>query len=292
MNKRLKGFILLIVGSVLWGTMGVVVQYLLENKQFDPAWITSARLTAAGFILLVVDKILNGSKIMAIWNKRDAANILVFSVFGMIGTQFCYIEAIHYSNAATATILQYLMPVIILVYLLFKEKRGPMFKESLCLSMAVIGTFLLITKGHFDSLAISPAALFWGLLSAVAAAVYTLQPRRMLKRYSSAYVVGWGMLGGGILLSFYRSPFQFTGVMDMEAIFALSFVIVFCTVISFWGYVESTKYLYPTEVGTLSSIEPFSAVLLTIMCLNVSFGVAEIIGGLLILSTIFIIARK
>ena len=45
----------------------------------------------------------------------------------MLGVQYTYFGTIIHSNAATATILQYLMPIVIVFYLLFTTHRLPFF---------------------------------------------------------------------------------------------------------------------------------------------------------------------
>jgi drug/metabolite transporter (DMT)-like permease len=47
----------------------------------------------------------------------------------------------------------------------------------------MIGVFLVSTHGRVDQLVISPGALFWGLLSAVGLAIYTVAPVRLLKTF-------------------------------------------------------------------------------------------------------------
>jgi drug/metabolite transporter (DMT)-like permease len=292
MNDRLKGFLLIIMGTVLWGAAGVVVQYLLQEKMFAAGWLTIIRLICGGAVLLTVDKMIYHSQLSSIWWSPYKKDIIIFSAFGMLMTQYTYICAISYSNAATATILQYLMPIVVLLYVLIVERRRPMIRESLCLIMALVGTFLLVTKVTFSRLAISQTALFWGLISAFAAAIYTLQPRKMLQKYHSSLVVGWGMFIGGVLLSFFQSPFAFQGIFDFKAAAGVLFVVICGTVISFWSYIESTKYLYPTEVAAMASIEPFSSVVLSVIFMNVIFGWPEIIGSILIVGTVFILAQK
>ncbi|WP_196593894.1 DMT family transporter [Pectinatus sottacetonis] len=292
MNNRLKGFLLIIAGTSFWGASGVVVQYLLHDKMFNAQWLTCIRLTGAGIILLVMDKVCYRSRLLSIWNRSSAKDIIAFSMLGMLGTQLTYILTILNSNAATATILQYLMPAFVLVYMLAAEKRGPMVKEGICLFMAISGTFLLVTKGQLNTLAISLPALIWGLISALAAAFYTLQPRKMLRCYHSSLIVGWGMFTGGVILSLFKSPFDFTGTLDLYSIVALLFVVIFGTVLSFWTYIESTKYLYPTEVGAMASIEPLVSVVLSVVFMNVAFGIPEICGSILIVGTVFVLAKK
>ena len=59
----------------------------------------------------------------------------------MLGVQYTYFGTIIHSNAATATILQYLMPIVIVFYLLFTTHRLPSFKELFSIFLAMVGTF-------------------------------------------------------------------------------------------------------------------------------------------------------
>ena len=118
-----------------------------------------------------------GLDLWKIWrNKRDTLLLLAFSVLGMVAVQYTYFEAIHKSNAATATVLQYMGPVFIAIYMAFKQRRLPNFIEFVAIILALTGTFLLVTHGKFGSLAISTEGLLWGIASAVALAIYSLLP--------------------------------------------------------------------------------------------------------------------
>lgn len=54
-------------------------------------------------------------------------------------------------------------------------------RELFCAFFAIAGTALIAMGGDFKSLAISEKALFWGLLSALACAIYTVEPVRIIK---------------------------------------------------------------------------------------------------------------
>ncbi len=76
--------------------------------------------------------------------------------------QFTFLMTIEKSNAATATVLQFLSPTIIVAWfaLARKARPTPLVLGAICTSLA--GTFLLVTHGNPTTLSISPAALFWG----------------------------------------------------------------------------------------------------------------------------------
>ncbi|HIU63900.1 MAG TPA: EamA family transporter [Candidatus Avacidaminococcus intestinavium] len=289
---RKKGIILVLIGASLWGASGVAVQYLFENKQLDPTWLVTVRMFFAGFIMLFVEW-LRGKDIWQPW--RDyyyAKQILLFGVVGMMATQYTYYLAIHYGNAATATILQYLMPVIILGYSILSSKRLPQSKEVIAVVLAMVGTYMLITKGQWNTLAISDTVLFWGIASAFACAFYTVYPRELLFKFPSSWVIGWGMVVGSTVLMPFCLFEPVKGILDWQTFLAMAVVIFLGTIVAFYTYLESTKYIKASEVSALASLEPLTSVILSVGLLGVEFGLVDSLGIVCILGTVFILSRN
>ncbi|QAA32386.1 DMT family transporter [Clostridium manihotivorum] len=288
---EIRGLMLVIIASMLWGVSGTVAQYLFQQRSFTPEWLVVIRLLASGIILLIYSFFKDKKSTLEIWkSKADSARLVLFSVIGMVGVQYTYFAAIKYGNAATATILQYLSPVLITCYLAIRTKKAPNLKEMLAITLAILGTFLIITDGNVHSLSISKLALFWGFGSALAAAFYTLQPQKLLEKYGSILIVGWGMLIGGITFSFIHKPWDCTGQWDSYSVLATFFVVLFGTLIAFTLYLESLKHLKPTEASILSSAEPLSAALLSVLWLHQNLGLLQWLGTLCIIATITILS--
>jgi len=291
-QSRIKGIMLVITGAMLWGISGTVAQYLFQKKEFSPEWLVVIRLLVSGITLLLYSSIKGRQDIWEIWkSKYNSFSLIFFSIIGMLGVQYTYFAAIKYGNAATATILQYLSPVIITCYLAIRTKKIPDLQETIAIVLAVSGTFLIITKGNIYSISISKLALFWGISSAFAAAFYTLQPRSLLAKWGSTLVVGWGMLIGGIAFSFIHQPWNFAGQWSINSIFAVIFVVLFGTLIAFTCYLESLKYINPTETSVLSSVEPLSAAFLSVLWLHEQLGITQWLGTACIIVTIIILSR-
>ncbi|MFT8341751.1 MAG: EamA family transporter [Clostridium beijerinckii] len=291
-QPRIKGIILVIIGAMLWGISGTAAQYLFQKKGFSPEWLVVIRLLSSGIILLLYTFMKGEQNIWEVWkSKNDALSLIFFSVLGMLGVQYTYFAAIKYGNAATATILQYSSPVIITCYLAIRNKKIPKLKEIIAIGLAMLGTFFIITKGNIHSISISRLALFWGIASAFAAAFYTLQPRLLLRKWGSILVVGWGMLIGGIAFSFIEQPWNCTGIWSTNSILAIIFVVLFGTLIAFTCFLESLNYIKPTESSILSSAEPLSAAILSVLWLHEELGISQWIGTACIITTIIILSR-
>ena len=291
LNPRTKGITLVIIGTMLWGVSGTVAQFLFQQKSFNPEWLVVVRLLISGFTLLLYGYLKKDKNIKNIWKeKNDRIILLLFGILGMLGVQYTYFAAIKHGNASTATILQYLSPVIITCYLIIRNKKLPNIIQLISIILALIGTFFIITRGNIDSLSLSKSALFWGIASAFCAAIYTLQPISLLKKYGSISVISWGMIIGGLAFSFIHSPFNFTGELSIVSIISVIFIIIFGTIITFYCYLESLQYLLPTESSILSCIEPLSATILSVLWLNVSFGLPELIGTACIICTVILLS--
>ena len=173
LNSRAKGILLVIVGTMLWGISGTVAQFLFQQKGFDTEWLVVVRLLISGFLLLLYGYIKKDKNIINIWkSKEDSIKLILFGAIGMLGVQYTYFAAIKHGNAATATILQYLSPVIITCYLIIRNKKLPNIKQLIAIGLALIGTFFIITGGNIHSLSLSHLALFCGICSAFFYSIY------------------------------------------------------------------------------------------------------------------------
>ena len=204
--------------------------------------------------------------------------------------QYTYFVAIKYSNAATATVIQYLGPAIILIYQSLKNKSLPSFVELFAVVLSILGVFVLVTHMDINSLVISKQALFWALGAAFALAYYTIKPGNLLNNFSNICVTGWGMLIGGVVFSFIKPIFDISGTFDIYTIAVIIVVIIFGTVIPFSIYVISTKLIGPTKTSLFSTIEPVSSAVLSIFLLNLSFGFMDFLGTAMIIAMVIILS--
>lgn len=294
-SSRYQGFARVLVASILWGFSGTVAQILFHQEGFTPSGLVTLRLLVSGGLLLLMTCFRkNVTPIWAVWQApQDRIQLVIFGLLGMLGVQYTYFAAIQTGNVTTATLLQYLAPLLITLYLAIQYRRIPRFQEFLALGLALFGIFLLVTNGSLHDLTVSGVAVVWGLASAIALAFYTLYPRNLLQRWGSELIVGWGMVIGGIGLSSMIPPWQMQG-QNWSVITGLfvGFVIVFGTLIAFYLYIDSLRYITPTEASLLASAEPFSAAIASVVWLHVPLSLSQAIGGLCIISTVILLSLR
>ncbi|MDR7001106.1 EamA family transporter [Neobacillus niacini] len=294
MNRR-KGLFLVITGAIFWGIGGTVTKKLFQQYGIDVNWLVTTRLLIAGILLLAVQFFgKDRSQIFAVWkNRRTAIQLIMFGLIGMLTVQYTYMASIKHGNAAVATLLQYLAPIFIIIYLIIRKQAVLTRQDLLTVSLALVGCFFLLTNASISQLSVPTLAIVWGILSGLALAFYTLYAVPLLKQYDSLVIVGWAMMIGGFALSFIHPPWQITTTnLTPEAYSYLFFVIIFGTMIAFWFYIESIQNLSPKESSLLGSIEPLAAVLTTVFWLKEPLGFFQWVGTACIIGMILSLAMN
>ncbi|MFT4399315.1 EamA family transporter [Bacillus sp. SW14] len=294
-KQRIYGFFMVIIGAAFWGLSGTAAQHLFETSDVSVEWLVTVRLLLSGLLLLIIISAGNNRHaVWAIWkDQKSAIQLIVFGIAGMLGVQYTFLASIGTGNAAVATLLQYLAPVLIMMFLLVTRKNSFQIADICALVLALGGTFLLLTNGSVNHLTVSSLSIIWGLLSAAALAFYTLYSSSLLKNWGSALVIGWGMLIGGIGMSFIHPPWDFNVQgWTMSASVLVGFIVIFGTLLGFYMYLTSLKYLFPQEASMLGCTEPVAAVASSILWLGVPFGLYQALGAACILVMIFVLSQK
>lgn len=290
-SKTSVGLALTLISGILWGFSGSCGQYIFSECGATSGWLVPIRMLFSGLILLVSCTVKNKGKILGVWKgKKNISVMLLFTVFGLVMCQFAYFRAIELSNAGIATVLQYLSPAMILVFMCLKNKALPVWQEAVSIILAIGGTFLIATGGSFSSFAISTQALVWGLLAAVFLVCYSLMPIPLFEVSDTPTVLGWGMTLGGIALLPVFRPWEATPQISLQLIASTAAIIVLGTVIAYVFFLEGIRLIGPTKSGIISSVEPVSASVISAIWLGSEFSLTDIVGMVMIISTIFIIA--
>lgn len=183
---------------------------------------------------------------------------------------------IQLSTAGTATILQDLAPVLILLISCGAARRRPRAAEVGSVALALTGVFLLTTHGRLDSLAVSPAALAVGIVSACCVVIYTMYPVR--KPYPTALLQGWSFLMGGTAFGLLFRPWQAGYVPNLIGLAGIAVVVLVGNVLAFNCYMAGVRLIGPQKASLYSFAEPVTAALIGTLLLGSPFTVWDALG--------------
>jgi len=278
--ERLKGILFIITGAMLWGATGPLMEWLLNHTALTVSFMLTVRLSVAGIFLLTY-LLITGKDIFSIWQQKFwSRQLITFGIIGMLGVQYAFVGAINESNAVLATLLQFLAPIFVVAYVSLSLKKWPPKYQVLGIMGTLIGLFLLLTNASFDSLLVSNKALLWGLAVGLTFAFYTLYPARLMKEWNVLLVVGWGMLIGGVTLGIISRVWQsnqWTVFADLK-ITGLMMALIITGTVAFILFLSSMKYITAVETSILSSIEPLTAMVISVIVFGTSLGLWQLVG--------------
>lgn len=283
--KRLTGIIMIISGAILWGASGPMMEWILLNSNMTVAFMLTIRLFFAGIILLFILKI-KGVKIARPWRQKVwARELLIFGIVGMLGVQYTFVASIDASNAVIATLFQFLSPIYIIIFVSWTRKMWPPIPQVLGMIVTLAGLFLLLTNGTLSGFALSKMAVIWGIALGFAFTFYTLYPARLMGEWGVLLSVGWAMIIGGFTL-FIINPMsifqQLRYLAEWNVTVMLFFVIVVGTA-AFILFLSSMKYITPIETSILSSFEPLTAIIVSVIWFGQVLGMWQLTGSIIML---------
>lgn len=292
-SYKLIGVLLTLFGAILWGISGNSVQFLSHYKHINLEWLITMRLLTAGVLTVIYAWYQQGSSIIKVFhNRTDLLGLLTFGVLGMALCQYSYFQSIALAGVGVATVLQYLAPSMIIVYLLIRYGKRPSSGESFSVLLALVGIVCLMGKDSLSFESIPYAVLMWGLLSAVGVAVYSVSPVALLSRYGTLPIVGFGMILSGIVAAIlFHQPYSEV-IWDWETVIGCFNVVFLGSIVSFNAYLEGVKRIGAVPGAILSSVEPISAAFLGWLLFDNQFSVLNLVGMALIIATVIIIALE
>ena len=225
-------------------------------------------------------------------NKWDSMGIILFGVAGMYLVQYTYFKTIELSNVSFATILQFTAPFFIFIYESIKNRKLPSISTVTLLFMTILGVVFIATKGNFSNLSVSLEALLFGLVSAVMIAFYSTYPKKLLKKYGSITVVGWGMIIGSVISNIIHPIWEIQGDINTKSIIQVIIVVILGTSIAYLIYIASLNYISSSLAGILTAFEPILAAVLSVVIFGLKFSIIELIGFVLVFVSIFVLEKR
>ena len=292
MYQELLGRTIVLTAAIALVFSGVSSKYLMAHG-VNVNLLTSLRLLLSGILLTASVFFRQRDKLVqAIKDRKTLVSIALFALFGLVLNQYAYLSAIQYTNAGTATVLQYVTPVIILAFVCAKYRRFPTAAELVAIILAIVGTFTIATHGQIRELAITPLGLFWGLFSAETYALYILLPAKAIEKWGSLIVIGLGLLIGGLIFPIAIQAWKYKLSLNGGNLLALFGLVFIGTVFAYTVFLKGTTMVGAVKGSLLASVEPVASVILTVLIMGDRFFAIDVVGMFLIVLAVIIISLK
>lgn len=277
MNKSNRARLALIAAMIMFGTLGPFVR----NIPLPSAELALYRAILA-IVLIGIFLLVTGQRIPFGSIKKELP-LLLFSGIAMGINWVLLFEAYKYTTVSTATLSYYFAPVIVTAVCPFLFKERLTARQILCFVMSTVGLVLITGLGgsggddHFTGILFGlGAAVFYAaviLLNKFIKQVAGIHRTFLQFLASLVVLLPYVLLTGG----FHLSSLDGTGWVCLLVVGLVHTGITYCL------YFSSLKELPGQKAAILSYIDPLVAVLVSVLFLQESMTLWQVIGGLLIL---------
>ena len=203
------GLSLGILSAAAFGTSGAFAASLI-GAGWSPAAAVLARITVAGLILTVPALL----QMRGRWRmlRRAAPRVIAFGLAGVAGCQLFYFNAIATMPVGVALLLEYLGSVLVVGWLWARHGQRPRRLTVAGAAASIAGLILVLNLT--GAAGINPVGVMWGLLAAVALAIYFVLSAATGDEPLPPIVMAWGgMCVGAVVLGLLGG----IGVLPMAA---------------------------------------------------------------------------
>ena len=228
--------------------------------------------------------------------KIDIQSIGQVAILGilMAVSSLTLFESYNYMNSGIASTLLFIYPVMVAIIMMFffHEQNGP--SLYICLLIMFAGLFLLVKPS--DGMRLSPLGCMLVMMSALTYALYIVMVNvsKRIKCIPTTKLLFYVLLFGSLLF-FVNIPLGSELTLPKKGLdwVNLSALAVIPTLISLACTTAAIQIIGSTPTAILGSLEPVSAVLLSVFFLHQPISTLEIVGGcLIIIATIVVINDK
>lgn len=243
------GYVYVFLAAVLWGALGPVSR-LAFREGVEPLEVAFWRALLAG-VLFGAHAAARGRVRV---EGRDLPAVVGFGLVGVALFYWAYMRAVDEGGAALAAVLLYTAPVWVamLAALFLGERLGARKMGAVGLAFAGVVGIALSSGG---GVRVTTGALFWGLLSGWAYALYYLFGKRYFHRYHAATLFLYALPVGALALF----PFVEFAEKTSLAWAALLFLAAVPTYGSYLLYSAGLRRIEATRAATVATVEPVVA---------------------------------
>ena len=293
-----RGYLYIASAAFLWGvaaTLGraAFTGRLLPKGQalrpIDPLILSQSRTTFSFIVLMVALVLLRG------WNRlrlpvSDFRRMFVLGIFGVAASNYLYYLAIQKTNVATAIILQYTAPILVLLYTVARGLQKPTVQRISAVGLAVTGIALVIGIFGSSGFRLDAIGVIAALGAAFSFAFYNVGGHSILARYDRWTVLLYVIFSASLFWIVVNPPWKIAAAhysVD-QWLFLLVFSLI-SVLAPFSLYFAGLQHLEPTRAIVVSCLEPVFSIVIAAVALGEVMRPLQTFGIVLVLVAIVVV---
>lgn len=287
---RFKGYFFILGATAFWGASAATAKLLLTT-QIDTIVLVQTRMTISCLIMLTFFLLFKRDALRV--KPRDLFQFALLGIFGAAGSNFTYYYAIKETNVATAILLQYLAPLLVLAYAAITKEEKLTSLKVISGVVSLAGCFFAVGGSDFSLEGKSASGLAAGFGSAFTWGFANIMIRRMLRTYSVWTTLMYSFIFASLFWMFLHPPWLlanegFSGeTWGMLVVFALISILIPHSL-----YYAGVQYLTASRAIITATAEPILAIGFAFGILGETLTPVQLAGAALVITAIMLLQLK
>ena len=293
-----RGYLYIASAAFLWGVAAALGRAaftgrLLPKGQalrpIDPLILSQSRATFSFLVLLFALVLLRGWKRLYV-PVADFRRMFVLGILGVAASNYLYYLAIQRTNVATAIILQYTAPILVLVYTVARGLQKATIQRVVAVALAVTGIALLIGIFGSGGLRLDAIGVLAALGAAFSFAFYNVGGHSILARHDRWTVLLYVILSASLFWIVVNPPWKVVAAhySGSQWLFLLMFSLI-SVLAPFSLYFAGLQHLEPTRAIVVSCLEPVFSIVIAAVTLGEVMKPLQTVGIVLVLVAIVVV---
>ena len=275
---------------LFWSLNYVVGKVAL--REFPPVLLTCLRTTIAGAFILPIYLWRERGKPSG-WTSRELGELLLLGFYGVIANQLFFVLGLAWTSVAHAAVIMTLMPILVLLLAAFLGQERITTRKVVGMTIAAAGVGVLQLERKSGSGA-TLLGDFCTFLCGISLAVFTVRSKQLMKRFGSLMINSVAYIGCSLAiapLTIWLSFRYGAGRASAAAWGSVTYMAVFSSVLAYFIYNYALTYMPASRASAVSYLQPLGATLLAVLLLGEPVTTALAIGGILVLTGVFVTER-
>ena len=287
---RYAGLGIAFVSACCFGFSGPMAKYLIAAGMapLEAVWL---RMAGAGLLMLAVLAVVKPGALRIPRSKLPF--FALYAVMAVAAVQSLYFLAITRLPVGVALLLEYMSPVLVVLWVRFVRKVRLARAAFVGAVTAVVG--LAIVVEVWDGLRVDALGLVLGLAAGACCAGYFLMSDSFGDDVNPLGLIAWGMAGSAVVLLPLAKPWHIhwdafattvspsSGV-ALPVLGAYLAMVLVATVAAYVLGVNAVRRLSAAVGATVASLEVIAGAVVAWALVGETLGVLQIVGGVIVLA--------
>ncbi len=292
MRVRYYALIAAFVVQLIYGLTFTFANDVIDGGFIKPYGFILLGLIGATILLWIFSLFTPNEKI----ERKDFMTFFVASIFGIALNMLTFFKGLEYTTPIHASVIMITSPIIVLILSSFFLKERITSLKILGIVLGFSGAIILSVYGKStlagDNILLGNFLVF---INAVSYSIYIIIIKKLTEKYHPFTFVKWLFLFGLVIVT----PFGYDELANVEwnsftsyVIFAVSFVIIGATFMTYLLNPLALRYLKASTVSSFIYIQPVIAGVFAIIMGSDTINSVKLIAAVLIFLGVYLVTKN